>query len=243
MRQIIPRSTLTVCGLLPVCALCGCGTGDGSPSGLDTEGDVGSSADIESVRDTGAEDLAGPGVDSGSTPDARVVVDDTPAGLTRVEDPVVVLGAQLSGLSDVAAGDLVAFARREGAWVAIPVQVDERRLQDFCEVYGKSSGLWTSGPACKSGAEINALFYTDTETFTGADPDPMLDGDVAMGTATPTRRRAALWTAFPSTAAAAIRRAFPRRARPAAWRTARSKAGRSSMAPATGPATPASRTS
>ena len=94
-----------------------------------------------------------------------------------MEDPVVLTGAQLSALSAVKATDVVAFARREGAWQQIPVQVDERLVQDFCEIYGKSSGRWTSEPACKTTKAVSALFYADAETYTGADPDPLLDLD------------------------------------------------------------------
>ena len=111
-------------------------------------------------------------VDSGSGPS-----EDQPGGLARAEDPVVVLGAQLSGLGGVAAGDVVAFARRNGSWEAVPVQVDERLVQDFCEIYGKSSGRWGTEPACKTNKVVTALFYADAETFTGADPDPGVDLD------------------------------------------------------------------
>jgi hypothetical protein len=87
------------------------------------------------------------------------------------------LGAQIPGLKSAAPGDIVAFARKEGAWAQIPVQVDERAVVDFCEIYGKSSGLWNSSPACKTDQVVTALFYTDTETFTGADPDALFDDD------------------------------------------------------------------
>ncbi len=102
---------------------------------------------------------------------------DLPGGLTRAEDPVVLTGAQVSGPGAVDARDVVAFAREANAWRQIPVQVDERLIQDFCEIYGKSSGRWTAEPACKTNQVVTALFYADPETFTGADPDPSLDLD------------------------------------------------------------------
>jgi hypothetical protein len=102
---------------------------------------------------------------------------DTPGGVDRMEDPVVILGAQLPGMSGQNVDDLVAFARQGGVWTQVPVQVDERVVQDFCEIYGKSSGLWTGSPACKTDQVVTALFYTDTETFTGQDTDPLLDAD------------------------------------------------------------------
>ena len=102
---------------------------------------------------------------------------DLPGGLTRAEDPVVLTGAHVSSLGGADARDIVAFARQNDAWKQIPVQVDERLVQDFCEIYGKSSGRWEAEPACKTSKVVTALFYADAETFTGADPDPSLDLD------------------------------------------------------------------
>ena len=102
---------------------------------------------------------------------------DLPGGLTRAEDPVVLTGAHVSSLGGADARDIVAFARQNDAWKQIPVQVDERLVQDFCEIYGKSSGRWGAEPACKTSKVVTALFYADAETFTGADPDPSLDLD------------------------------------------------------------------
>ena len=103
--------------------------------------------------------------------------DDIPGQFDRIADPVVLLGTDLPGLSSALADDVIAFARSEGRWVQVPVQVDERAVVDFCEVYGKSSGLWNSSPACKTDEVVTTSMYTDTTTFTGADPDPTLDAD------------------------------------------------------------------
>ena len=143
------------------------GDGDGDSTG-DGDGDSTGDGDGDTTGD-GDGDTTGDG-DGDSGP-------DVPGGLARVEDPVVMLGAQIPGLSEVSAGDVVAFAREGGAWVQIPVQVDERAIQDFCEIYGKSSGQWTNSPACKTDLVITGLFYTDTTTFMGADPEPTLDDD------------------------------------------------------------------
>ena len=75
---------------------------------------------------------------------------DLPGEVGRLEDPVVLTGAQLTSLGNAAATDIVAFARKDDAWTQIPVQVDERLIQDFCEIYGKSSGRWGAEPACKT---------------------------------------------------------------------------------------------
>jgi len=102
---------------------------------------------------------------------------DSAGKLGRLADPVVLLGAQLPTFHDVLPGNIVGFARRDNLWVQVPVQVDERVVQDFCEIYGKSSGLWTDSPACKTSSAITALFYADLNTFTGPDTNPYLDND------------------------------------------------------------------
>ncbi len=169
--------------------LCAHGCGSPSPgSGDDATPDAGTSPDTspDDDSDTGEDPDVGPIADAGSDadePDARGddsggVVDDEEGALDRDADPVVLRGAQLPGLAAVQAEDVVAFARRDDAWVQIPLQVDERAVVDFCEIYGKSSGRWGAGtPPCKTNKVITTLFYTDPGTFTGPDPDPLLDGD------------------------------------------------------------------
>ena len=132
-----------------------------------------SATDTTQVSDIG--DDAGAS-DSGSL-DSMAPGEDSPGGLSREADPVVVLGAQLLTLQSYQVGEIVAFARKGDAWSQIPVQVDERVVQDFCEVYGKSSGLWSASPACKTSKVITALFYADDTTFTGSDTEPKLDSD------------------------------------------------------------------
>ena len=146
------------------------GTGTDGPA----TGDTVDTGDMGDMGDTG-DDAPSPQPDAAT--DTASDTTDSPGKITRAEDPVVVLGAQLTALSSVAAEDVVAFRRDGGQWVHIPVQVDERAVKDFCAIYGKGSGLWTNAPACKTDAVITALFYTDAETFTGPDPDPFVDAD------------------------------------------------------------------
>ena len=156
----------------------GDGDGDGTASAGDGDGDASTSAgDGDGDASTSAGDGDGDGTSSGGDGDGDGDAGDVPGGIDRLEDPVVVLGAQLPGLVGQAVGDIVAFARDGDAWVQRPVQVDERLVQDFCEVYGKSSGLWNSSPACKTDQIVTALFYADSQTFTGPDTDPLLDND------------------------------------------------------------------
>lgn len=91
--------------------------------------------------------------------------------LTRVEDPVVLTGADVPSLNGIAPGDLVAF-RYDAAWVQIPVQVDERDMKTFGAVYNGSVPGYPAGYSA-----VSTLQYTDTGTFTGPDSDPTLDSN------------------------------------------------------------------
>jgi hypothetical protein len=89
------------------------------------------------------------------------------ATLDRAADPVVLTGADVPALLGVAAGDIVAF-RYESGWVQIPVQVDERAVVDFADIYNHLGGVTET---------VTAPQYTDAGTYTGADPDPTLDAN------------------------------------------------------------------
>ncbi len=86
--------------------------------------------------------------------------------LNRPADPVVMTGANVLNLQGIAPGDLVAF-QYNGGWQQVPVQVDERAVINFTQVY---NGSTTYG-------SFSRLDYTDAGTFTGADPDATLDAD------------------------------------------------------------------
>jgi len=88
------------------------------------------------------------------------------AAVDRPADPVVLTGADVPSLLGMAPGSLVAFAF-DGAWTQIPVQVDERAVINFTQVY---NGSTTYG-------SFSRLDYTDAGTFTGPDPDTTLDAD------------------------------------------------------------------
>jgi hypothetical protein len=76
----------------------------------------------------------------------------------------VIEGSDLSELNGVTPDRIVAFRYLSG-WVQIPVQVDERAVNDFGVVYDSTP------------IGITTLAYTDTGTFTGADPDTGFDND------------------------------------------------------------------
>jgi len=91
--------------------------------------------------------------------------------LNRPTDPVVLSGADVPSLTGIAPGDLVAF-RYDGGWQQIPVQVDERVIKDFADIYNYDEP-WSPPPV----RGITELVYTDSDTYTGPDPDATLDDD------------------------------------------------------------------
>ncbi|MFQ5511214.1 MAG: T9SS type A sorting domain-containing protein [Candidatus Krumholzibacteriia bacterium] len=84
--------------------------------------------------------------------------------LGRDSDPVVMSGSNLPSLSGLSPPAVVAF-RYDAGWTQIPVQIDERAVNDYGVVYDSAAvGLTT-------------LAYTDPGTFMGPDPDPTFDAD------------------------------------------------------------------
>jgi hypothetical protein len=79
-------------------------------------------------------------------------------------DPIVMTGTELDRLLGTAPERIVAFAYAPG-WVQVPVQVDERAVNDFGIVYDADP------------TGITALAYCDAWTFMGPDPDPTFDAD------------------------------------------------------------------
>lgn len=86
--------------------------------------------------------------------------------LNRPSDPVVLTGAQIPMLNGIAPSGLVAF-RYDAGWVQIPVQVDERAVKNFTNIYNQSP----------YGNNYSALVYTDSATFAGPDPDTNIDAN------------------------------------------------------------------
>ena len=98
--------------------------------------------------------------------------------LERPQDPVVLTGTDLPWYIGLDPADIVAF-RWKGSWQQVPVQVDERATLDFCDVYGVGGGggVEVAGQAYAKPCGITNLFYTDSGTFTGPDPNAALDAD------------------------------------------------------------------
>ena len=81
-------------------------------------------------------------------------------------DPIVLQGRRLPSLIGKRPADIVGFAFRNNTWKQIPVQIDERARLPFHQVLNRTVA-----------GELESTFYTDPNTFTGADPDPKFDAD------------------------------------------------------------------
>jgi len=89
----------------------------------------------------------------------------------RQLDPVVVKGSNLgSWPNGLDADSLVAFAWRGGAWVQVPIQIDEMLVADIAAAYGPDAAQYYTLPT-----GVNLLYYADAGTFVGADPDATFD--------------------------------------------------------------------
>jgi hypothetical protein len=90
----------------------------------------------------------------------------------------VVTGRTLRPLFGVAPDRVAAFRREAGAWVQIPVQVDERAVVDFGEEPAANGVPGSTGTVYGTTAiGVAALQYTDPDTWVGPDPRPAVDGN------------------------------------------------------------------
>jgi len=89
----------------------------------------------------------------------------------RYLDPVVLTGADVPSLLGCAGcvDRLVGFSWVEGAWDQVPVQVDERHLQDYFNIKGGECRLYERN--------MKNLMYADPSTYSGVDEDETLDMD------------------------------------------------------------------
>lgn len=94
--------------------------------------------------------------------------------LNRPEDPLVITGSNLLAFIGIRPADIVGFRFTDGLWEQIPVQVDERCLLDIVAPYGS---LAVGSSYTPSPANPKLLFYCDTSTNIGADPDSTFDSD------------------------------------------------------------------
>ncbi len=93
----------------------------------------------------------------------------------RQYSPVVLTGKQLPMFNRLDPKLLVAFRYADGGWRQIPVQVDQRAMKDYRnDVYGFGSSYSGDRGGWKP-RSWRAVVYCDPATYTGADPDGLLD--------------------------------------------------------------------
>ncbi len=104
----------------------------------------------------------------------------------RSHEAIVVSSGDLACLLNRDIPDLVGFSFDGTQWNQIPIQIDERAMLDYSVPYNLPGSTG-----------VETLFYTDANTHTGADPNPLLDdndelvfmykdlGERAMGMSNP----------------------------------------------------------
>lgn len=87
--------------------------------------------------------------------------------LERPADPVVLVGNDVAALIGSDPDGIVAFSHVD-SWRQVPVQVDERKLADFSDIYNHVYFTIRG---------ITTLVYADPSTLAGPDDDPTFDED------------------------------------------------------------------
>lgn len=92
----------------------------------------------------------------------------------RLNDPLVLTGSDIPSFQGLKPDEIAAFRFLSGTWTQIPVQIDERALLDIVTPYG-SLAAGAGYPPSSSNPRL--LFYCDTNTNVGADPDTTFDSN------------------------------------------------------------------
>lgn len=139
--------------------------------------------------------------DAPVAPPPTGVPDTAALASERSFEPVVLTGDSVPSLVGVPPAQIAAFRYTAGAWTQIPVQVDERAVIALGSAYrGIDPTRCTQPTWCENvvGAVVQ-LYYTDSGTFVGADPDPAFDrNDELVFMARDAGTEAAANTAAPS---------------------------------------------
>lgn len=182
-----------VVGVVVLAMVCGlrCGEMNVQEPALEASAESAGAQEKGALEATSQEKIneVGPPDGGGSSPESSVETapevsneatsDGAAKALThkRPWSPVVLKGSRLMRLQGIPVDALVAF-RYDGSqqqWVQIPVQVDERKVMEYYEIYNKVTNcphnFYLKGPSFKN------LVYADKDTHTGADTDPNLDAD------------------------------------------------------------------
>ncbi|MFM7617092.1 MAG: hypothetical protein ACKO72_06475 [Actinomycetes bacterium] len=96
--------------------------------------------------------------------------------VTRPADPVVLTGADTPTLVGRIPSRIVALRWTGAAWQRRHVQVDERAVVNFAQIYGILNAPTTAFYGSQPGL-VDALVHTSGATWTGNDPDRKVDAD------------------------------------------------------------------
>ena len=97
----------------------------------------------------------------------------------RNAEPVILEGAQVRSLIKTPVNLIVGFRYSEnGKWTSVPVQIDERDSVTAGKIYGKvDPSSCVNDNWCIGLENLKLLVYTDPNTFTGSDTDPLFDAN------------------------------------------------------------------
>ena len=93
--------------------------------------------------------------------------------VSRPSEPIVLQGSEFPQYANELPSDMVAFKYLNGNWIQIPIQIDERELKDIVSGYGPLAT--NQFPPSPSNPKI--LFYSDANTYIGADTNSFFDAD------------------------------------------------------------------
>lgn len=96
--------------------------------------------------------------------------------VTRPSDPVVLTGADAPSLIGRTPTRIIGLRWTGSAWQRRHVQVDERAVVNFARIYGVLNAPTTSFYGSQPGL-VNELVYTSGSTWTGNDPDRLIDAN------------------------------------------------------------------
>lgn len=104
---------------------------------------------------------------------ASIIAIAQSSSLNRPFDPVVIQGSNLPAYSNLLPNQIVGFKYVNNIFIQIPIQVDERAVLDIVTPYGP----YAADKGYPPPTGVNALFYTDAGTYTGADINQLFDAD------------------------------------------------------------------
>lgn len=87
-------------------------------------------------------------------------------GQVRVQEPIILTGAEIMPIAGFPTESVVAFRYWEGTWEQVPVQIDQLDYRSAYDLYNQDASNVNS---------LNTLVYCDPKTYAGEDTDPLID--------------------------------------------------------------------